>query len=88
MEHYDDQNRLHCYEENTQGPCEDEQIFNQPDEEDENGVLKDPACSTEFEIKGIFGKNGFRTCPKGKRYDRITRKCKKTHIHRRNKPCC
>ena len=89
MEHYDAKDRLHCYEENSQGPCEDGQIFNQPDEEDENGVLKDPVCSTEFEIKGggIFDDRGFRRCPKGTKYDRITRKCKKTHTHRRNKPC-
>ena len=85
MEHYDDQNRLHCYEENSQGPCEDREIFIQPDEEDENGVLKDPVCSTDFEIKGgvIFQSH----CPKGTRYDRMTRKCKKTRTHHRNKPC-
>ena len=78
MEHYDAKDRLHCYEENSQGPCEDGKIFVQPDEEDENGVLKDPVCSTHFEIKGGgFSNMFFRTCKKGSKFDPTTRKCRR-----------
>ena len=41
MEHYDKKGSLHCYEENSQGPCEAGKVFVQPDEEDENGVPED-----------------------------------------------
>ena len=63
LEDYDDQDRLHCYKENSQGPCEDGEKFIQLDEEDENGAQSSPICSTEspnFEIKTQilrFGKN-------------------------------
>ena len=42
LEHYDDQSILHCYEEYTQGPCMEEQIFYQPVELDDNGAQKNP----------------------------------------------
>ena len=44
LEHYDDQSILHCYEEYTQGPCMEEQIFYQPVELDDNGAQKNPIC--------------------------------------------
>ena len=90
LEHYDKQNRLHCYEDNSQGPCEDGKIFVQPDEVDENGALKNPICSSndspEFVIKGgVFSGGGFGTkCSNGKR-NRVTGKCENTSRHR-NRP--
>ena len=84
MEHYDDQNRLHCYEENSQGPCKDGEILVQPDEVDENGALKNPVCSPDFELRrpGVLSGNGFRTkCKNGKRFDKTTKTCKKTSKH-------
>ena len=41
LEHYDKKGSLHCYEENSQGPCEVGKVFVQPDEEDKNGVPED-----------------------------------------------
>ena len=81
MEHYDDQNRLHCYVENTQGPCEDEQAFVQPEGIDENGLLKNPICD-KFGIRQLIR---FKKCYNGSKWDPTTRKCKKTY--KRNKPC-
>ena len=40
MEHYENKS-LHCYEENSQGPCEVGKVFVLPDEEDETGSLED-----------------------------------------------
>ena len=40
MEHYENKS-LHCYEENSQGPCEVGKVFVIPDEEDETGSLED-----------------------------------------------
>ena len=83
MEHYDNQNRLHCYEENSQGPCEDGKIFVQPDDEDEKSALKGPVCIDNFELRRpVMSGNGFgKKCSNGKRYDRTTGKCKKTSRH-------
>ena len=89
MEHYDDQDRLHCYKENSQGPCEDGEKFIQLDEEDENGAQSIPVCSTEslnFEIKvGLISFE--KTCSNGKFYDIITRRCLKTHQHKKKPKC-
>ena len=84
MEHYDvdNQNRLHCYEENSQGPCEFGKLFIQPDEYDENGALKNPTCSTDFGTRGVFSGPEFETkCNNGKRYDKTTNTCKTTTRH-------
>ena len=89
MEDYDDQDRLHCYKENSQGPCEDGEKFIQLDEEDENGAQSSPICSTEspnFEIKTQILRFG-KKCSNGKFYDIITRRCLKTHQHKKKPKC-
>ena len=48
MEHYDGEDNLYCYEKNSQGPCEDGQVFVQPDAKDENGALIDPKCFNNY----------------------------------------
>ena len=80
LRYYDDQNRLYCYEENSQGPCENGNVFIQPIEEDENGALKDPTCS-KFVIRDIFG----HRCNYPNRRD-SSGNCRPTHVHR-NRPC-
>jgi hypothetical protein len=69
LEHYDDQNKLHCYEENSQGPCIEGYILYQPFEVDENCAQKNPIC--------VSSGTGFRTCHTGRRIDITTGKCEK-----------
>ena len=86
MEKYDDQDRLHCYQENLKGPCNDGQIFVQSDEVDENGVLKKPECSEKNQIAiRLFDGRGFENvCANGKLRDNTTGKCAATFHHRNN----
>ena len=86
LEKYDDKNRLHCYQENSKGPCKDGQIFVQSDEVDENGVAKKPTCSDEyqFEIRLIDGRGFENVCANGKRRDKTTGKCVATFHHSNN----
>ena len=78
LEHYDDQSILHCYEEYTQGPCMEEQIFYQPVELDDNGAQKNPICI--FSIRELFPKS----CPSGERRDQTSGKCRATSSHSNN----
>ena len=87
LEKYDDKNRLHCYQENSKGPCKDGQIFVQSDEVDENGVAKKPTCSDEyqFEIRRLIDGRGFENvCANGRRRDKTTGRCAKTFRHKSN----
>ena len=95
MEHYDNQETLHCYQEYSQGPCKEGHIFYQP--VGENGTPKNPKClllspdlekifqpdDGNFDVRQIFSGYGFEIpkCESGQSFDIITKKCEKTSSH-------
>ena len=88
MEYYDDQDKLHCYQENSQGPCVEGQILIQSDQSQDNGGMENPSCILAGMglRKSIFNSgDGFENpCENGKRRDEITRKCVETFTHNNN----
>ena len=99
MEHYDNQETLHCYQEYSQGPCKEGHIFYQP--VGENGTQKNPKClllspdlekifqpdDGDFTLRQIIRGPGFEilTCESGQSFDIITKKCRKTSSHNNTK---
>ena len=88
LEYFDDQNKLYCYQENSQGPCAEGQKFIQPNESQENGRMENATCILPgFSVrKSIFNTgNGFEnSCENGKRRDETTGKCEETYRHSNN----
>ena len=88
LEYYDNQNKLYCYQENSQGPCAEGQKFIQPDESQENGRMENATCILPgFSVrKSIFNSgDGFEnSCENGKRRDETTGKCVETYRHSNN----
>ena len=88
MEYYDDQDKLHCYQENSQGPCVEGQILIQSDQSQDNGGMENPSCILAGMglRKSIFNSgDGFENpCENGKRRDETNGKCEETYRHTNN----
>ena len=84
LEDYDDQDRLHCFKGNSQGPCKVGEVFVQPDAKDENGALIDPKCFNNYVPLTLIGGKGF--CLNGSKPDARGR-CRQTHQHKRKPKC-